>query len=91
LALLSCGYRNHSDRMVILRCCGTEAFYLERVVFPFELLSFEAPSGSEVEIWTHGMGGPELLETLATAELLIEPAGLETCAGGEQPAWLQAG
>ncbi len=91
LALLSCGYRNTSDRMVILRSCGPEEFYLERVVFPFELLSFQAPSGSEVEIWTHGMGGPELLETLASAELLIEPVELDPRVEAEGSAWLTAG
>lgn len=70
--------------MVILRCVGPEEFFLERVVFPFELLSFECPPGSEVNVWTHGLGGPELLETLQAAELgtdfpapspLVDPAG----------------
>jgi hypothetical protein len=73
LALLSCGYRNSSDRMVIVRCCGPQEFYLERVVFPFELLSFSAPDGCEVEIWTHDLGGPSLLETIYAVELTIEP------------------
>ncbi|MCP9850129.1 DUF1830 domain-containing protein [Cyanobium sp. Morenito 9A2] len=72
MALLSCGYRNASDRMVILRCCGPQEYYLERVVFPFELLSFSAPKGCEVEIWTHDLGGPSLLETIAVGELIIE-------------------
>ncbi|MBD2423063.1 DUF1830 domain-containing protein [Cyanobium sp. FACHB-13342] len=74
MALLACGYRNSSDRMVILRCVGPEEFFLERVVFPFELLSFQCPPQSEVKIWTHGLGGPELVETIQTEELLIEPA-----------------
>ena len=69
---LSCGYRNSSDRMVIVRCIGPEEFFLERVVFPFELLSFLAPPGSVVEIWTHGLGGPELLESLDVNQLLVE-------------------
>jgi hypothetical protein len=72
LAQLSCGYRNSSDRMVIVRCLGPEEFFLERVVFPFELLSFLAPADSVVEIWTHGLGGPELVESLDVAELLVE-------------------
>jgi hypothetical protein len=66
-----CGYRNGTDRMVILRCCGPEQFYLERVVFPFELLTFQCPLAAEVEIWTHGLGGPELLETLRIEELIL--------------------
>lgn len=69
---MDCGYRNASDRMVILRCCGPHAFYLERVVFPFELLSFQCPRESEVEIWTHGLGGPELIETFQAEELSCE-------------------
>jgi len=94
--LLDCVYRNASDRMVILRCCGPHAFFLERVVFPFELLSFQCPSDSEVEIWTHGLGGPELLESCPAAELSCEPIA----AVGEPPGqldletanpWLEAG
>jgi Domain of unknown function (DUF1830) len=72
LAQLSCGYRNSSDRMVIVRCIGPEEFFLERVVFPFELLSFLAPPDSVVEIWTHGLGGPELIETLDVSGLQVE-------------------
>ncbi|MCP9916014.1 DUF1830 domain-containing protein [Cyanobium sp. ATX 6F1] len=72
MALLSCGYRNSSDRMVIIRCCGPQEFYLERVVFPFELLSFNAPEGCVVEIWTYDLGGPSLLESLEAVDLTIE-------------------
>ncbi len=72
LGWLECGYRNSSDRMVIARCVGPEEFFLERVVFPFELLSFSCPADSELKIWTHGLGGPELLETAAVDDLVIE-------------------
>jgi len=75
VTLVSCGYRNSSDRMVIARCLGPDQFFLERVVFPFELLSFQCPEQSELEIWTHGLGGAELLETIPASELLIETAG----------------
>ena len=77
LAQLSCGYRNSSDRMVIVRCIGPEEFFLERVVFPFELLSFLAPSDSVVQIWTHGLGGPELLESVDAVELVVEATAEE--------------
>jgi hypothetical protein len=60
--------------MVIARCVGPEQFFLERVVFPFELLSFSCPPESELKIWTHGLGGPELIETLAVADLQIAAA-----------------
>ncbi len=71
--LVDCGYRNATDRMVIVRCCGPEEFYLERVVFPFELLSFQSPRLTQVEIWSHGLGGAELVETFPAEELIIEP------------------
>ena len=71
LTWLECGYRNSSDRMVIARCIGPEQFFLERVVFPFELLSFSCPPDSELKIWTHGLGGPELLESHDVAGLAI--------------------
>ena len=70
--LVSCGYHNSSDQMVIARCLGPESFFMERVVFPFELLSFQCPDESELEIWTHGLGGAELVETIPVSELLID-------------------
>jgi hypothetical protein len=83
---LACGYRNSSDRMVIVRCSTSQSFFLERVVFPFELLSFECPPDATLEIWTHGLGGPELVETIPARELAIEPGPppghLEAVAGG---------
>jgi hypothetical protein len=71
-AMLECGYRNSSDRMVIMRCLGPEAFFLERVVFPFELISFTCPPESEVEILTHSLGGTELLEAMPAVSLGID-------------------
>ena len=50
--------------MVIMRCVGPNEFFLERVVFPFELLSFECPPTSEVKVWAPWLGGAELLETI---------------------------
>ncbi|MBM5808029.1 MAG: DUF1830 domain-containing protein [Cyanobacteria bacterium M_surface_10_m2_179] len=84
MAQLTCGYHNSSDRMVIVRCIGPEEFFLERVVFPFELLSFLAPAQSVVQIWTHGLGGAELRESLSVEDLSIEAAGSEE-ATSDQP------
>jgi hypothetical protein len=89
---LDCGYRNGSDRMVILRCIGPDQFFLERVVFPFEVLTFHCPAHSEVEIWTHGLGGPELLEAIACHELVMDSVpspGCPAAALAPNP-WLQA-
>lgn len=69
---VECSYRNTSDRMVILRCCGPEQFFLERVMFPFELLSFDCPPLSEVTIWSHGLGGAELVDSMQAEQLSTE-------------------
>ena len=82
---MACSYRNTSDRMVILRCIGPEQFFLERVVFPFELLSFQCPPSSVVKIWTHGLGGPELVETVNSGDLINDPPSLPA-----QPAQFEA-
>lgn len=81
----ACGYRNATDRMVILRCIGPDAFFLERVVFPFDLLSFECPPTAEIEIWTHSLGGPELLEQLLATNLLLEEAESPFLGMAERP------
>ena len=67
-----CSYRNSSDRMVILRCCGSNHFFLERVLFPFEVLAFTCPTMSEINIWSHSLYGPELLESFTSDQLLAE-------------------
>ena len=66
--------------MVILRCIGPGNFFLEKVVFPFETCSFECPPESEVEVWSHGIGGTELVETRDARELLIEEDDTEGAA-----------
>jgi hypothetical protein len=66
---LFCHYRNDTDRLRIVRCCGPEGCLLERVVFPFERLSFRCPPGSEVQIWSHGRAGAELAERFPAEEL----------------------
>jgi len=98
--MIDCAYRNGSDRMVIVRCVGPQEFYLERVVFPFELLSFLCPQTARVEIWSHCLGGPELVETIAAAELACDPisgpigSDLHAVVGEmpiENSPWLEAG
>ena len=69
-AVQTCLYRNSSDRMVILRCIGADSFFHEKVIFPFECWSFQAPDDADVELWCHGLGGAELLERLSSQTLL---------------------
>jgi hypothetical protein len=69
----TCHYRNSTARLVILRCIGAEAYFLEKVIFPFEDWCFQAPIDADVELWTHGLGGAELLERF-DAGTLVEGA-----------------
>lgn len=72
-AMETCHYRNSSAQLVILRCIGAEAYFLEKVIFPFEDWCFQAPGDADVELWTHGLGGAELLERF-DARTLVTPA-----------------
>jgi hypothetical protein len=71
------------------------------VVFPFEILAFSCPALSEVNIWSHGLYGPELLESFTSDQLLaavasdaplFEAGGLfpSTSAPLRTTPWLQA-
>lgn len=80
-----CYYSNISERMVILRCVGPEAFFHEKVIFPFEAWSFSCPAGSDVQIWTHGLGGAELLESFPASELSIDEIETPTLPPGLIP------
>ena len=72
MPLLNCTYRNSLKRMIIVRCFASGGFYLERVVFPFEILNFQAPENTEVEVWSHGLGSPELVCAMAIDDLKSE-------------------
>lgn len=62
-------YHNDCDRMVILRCVGPNAFFQEKVVFPLEDWFFECPPKSQVDIWSHGLTGVELLDSISADDL----------------------
>ena len=57
-------YTNKSSRMVVLRCIGPSNFFLERVLFPTDILTFMAPIDSKVEIWGNELYGPKLEERI---------------------------
>lgn len=67
----TCLYRNSRDRMVILRCIGPQSYFLEKVIFPFETWTFDAPQQADVELWCHGLGGAELLERMNSDQLQL--------------------
>ena len=57
-------YKNNSSRMVVLRCIGPKNFFLERVLFPTDILTFVAPNDSRVEILGNELYGPKLEERI---------------------------
>tara|TARA_Y100000589_G_scaffold260841_1_gene250838 strand:- start:603 stop:827 length:225 start_codon:yes stop_codon:yes gene_type:complete len=57
-------YKNKGSRMIVLRCIGPSNFFLERVLFPAETLTFMAPHNARVEIWGNELYGPKLEERI---------------------------
>ena len=70
--MIDCGYRNERSNLVILFCYGVENFQLERVVFPFELLTFQAPLGSTVMVFGTSAGEPQLIDSCDVDSLSID-------------------
>ena len=71
-ALPCCRYANLRGQLVILRCVGPDHYFHEKVIFPFEDWMFACPRDGDVQIWSHGAGGAELLESFEAAQLLVE-------------------
>ena len=67
----TCLYHNASNQMVILRCIGPNTFFQEKVVFPLEDWLFDCPPESRVDIWSHGLTGVELLDSIFADDLQI--------------------
>jgi hypothetical protein len=55
--------------MVIVRIREESTYFLERVVFPFEVMTFHCPRGCEVEVITRTPTGLEQSEWIAAEEL----------------------
>ena len=80
---LLCSYRNCSERMRIIRCCGPGDFFLERVVFTFEVLTFYCPPASDVEVWARDSLGVALSEQLSAEAMAMQQDGFPP-----RPEWL---
>ncbi len=74
-ATMLCTYRNSTDRMVIVRARAMAAFFLERVVFPFEIMMFHCPLECEVEVVMRTPGGLEQSEWVAAEQLRASEHG----------------
>ena len=62
--MIEFSYKNEGSRMVVLRCIGPSNFFLERVLFPTDILTFIAPDDSRLEIWGNDLYGPKLEERI---------------------------
>ena len=60
-------YKNEGSRMVVLRCIGPSNFFLERVLFPTDILTFKAPNDSRGEIWGNELYGHKLEERISVS------------------------
>jgi hypothetical protein len=69
--------------MVIVRCVGPNAFFLEKVVFPFEELLFACPPHSRIDIWTYGTNGAELVDSMPADDLRAADQRIES--GSPEP------
>lgn len=69
---LLCSYRNTTDRMVVVKARGMEQFFLERVVFPFEIMTFYCPRDCEVEVVMRTATGGEQSESVPAEQLIAE-------------------
>ena len=81
-------YRNTFDVMVIIRCSGPN-YWLENIIFLFDVFRFHCPPECRVEIWFHGLGGPELIEEMGAEDLLIGEANASIEPIGSS--WIEAG
>lgn len=75
---LLCCYRNTTDRMVVVRVRGLADFFLERVVFPFEIMTFYCPRDCEVDVVMRTVGGNEQRECMAAEQLSTESPSIES-------------
>ncbi len=52
-------YKNTTSSLVVIKCIGKNSFFLERVVFPYDIYTLMAPEDSHVEIWGLQSFGPQ--------------------------------
>ena len=58
--MVECIYQNDTSRMLIMKCIGSNQFYLEKVIMPSEIFLFNAPKEAHLEIWRMSMSGQML-------------------------------
>ena len=58
--MVECIYQNDTSRMLIMKCIGSNQFYLEKVIMPSEIFLFNSPKEARLEIWRMSMSGQML-------------------------------
>ena len=66
--MMQFSYKNEHSRMLIVRCVGEKNFFVEKVILPFEIISFEAPKDARVEIWGSDLTGLHIEDTIIIGE-----------------------
>tara|TARA_Y100001938_G_C7898722_1_gene333505 strand:- start:361 stop:600 length:240 start_codon:yes stop_codon:yes gene_type:complete len=59
--MIKYSYHNDTDHMIVMRCMSKKDFFVERVVFPTETITIDAPIGADVELWGNGINFEERL------------------------------
>ena len=54
--------------MIIVRCVGEKSFFIEKVIFPSDIIAFNAPKGAMVEIWGNDLSGLHLEDSMTVDE-----------------------
>jgi len=66
-----CHYKNASSELQILRISNVNKWYFERVVFPGEMLLFEAPEEAVLEIHSCAKVTAILADTISCSSLRV--------------------
>lgn len=66
-----CSYRNTTNQIQIARICNIPSWYFERVVFPGQVLIFEALPEAELEIHTGTTVGSILADKILCSRLQV--------------------
>ena len=62
--MIDFSYKNTTTSMVVIKCIGSNNFFLERVLFSQEIFIFKVPKDSQIEIWGIQSFGPKLEKRL---------------------------
>ena len=54
--------------MLIVRCMSEGGFFVEKAVYPKEVIAFEAPEGAKVEIWGSDLTSSHIEDRMTVGE-----------------------